>query len=242
MTDLTVVLANYNQAHLLGASVGRIEAALSPAGIRPRFVLVDDGSTDGTWAESEAIARDRPGTTLVKQPVNRGRGRAVADGIRAATTALVATLDTDLEVGPHALPPMLAALRDGGVDLVLARRNYPIPLAPSRAWELGRWCAHKGYRLVTRAAFGTALDTASGCKIVRRDRLLPVLDEVVDERWFWDTEMIILARRAGLRVVEVEALCPRKPRDKSTFAVLPEAVAHVRFVAGLRRRLGPPGP
>lgn len=237
MTALSVVLANYNQAHLLRASVARIAAALEPAGVSARFVLVDDGSTDATWAESEAVARERPATTLVRQGVNRGRGRAVADGMRAATTELVATLDTDLEVGPHALLPMLAALRDERVDLVLARRDYPVPLAPSRAWELGRWCAHKGYRLVTRAALGTALDTASGCKVARRARLLPVLDEVADERWFWDTEMIVRAERAGLRVAEVEVLCPGKPREKSTFSVLPEAVAHVRYVAALRRAL-----
>lgn len=235
MTELSLVLANYNQAHLLAASFERIEALLGWLRPEPSFVLVDDASTDATWDVSQGIARDRRNVKLLRHPVNLGRGRSVADGIRAAESELVATLDTDFEVAPHYLLALLEAMR-GGADIALARRNYPAPLAPGRGWELVRWLAHRGYRVLVASALGTRVDTASGCKVVRRSAVLPVLDRIRDERWFWDTELIVRSVRAGLRVVEIEAYCPGKPRG-TTFALFPEIAAHFKYVVDLRREL-----
>jgi glycosyltransferase involved in cell wall biosynthesis len=237
MTEaLTLVLANYNQAHLLRRSVETLETITELLRLEVRFVLVDDRSTDATWAESQRIAEQRTNVRLSRQPRNHGRGRAVADGVRLADTELVGTLDTDLEVPAHALVPLVAEVR-AGADVALARRNYPMPLAPSRLWELGRWVSHRGYRVMSRAFLGTSIDTASGCKVMRRSKVLPLLDEIRDERWFWDTELIARGLVAGWNVVEVDAYCRGKPRERSTFDPIPEAIEHVRMLRDLRRSL-----
>ena len=233
---LAIVLANYNQAAHLAASVERLQATCSLLRLEAQLILVDDGSTDATWRESLAVAARYPNVRLHRQPENLGRGAAVAAGVRMAETDLVGTLDTDLEVPPHYVVPLVERI-EAGADLAIAHRHYPLPLRVSRAWELGRWIAHKGYRQLTRVALQTPIDTLSGCKVLRRDRLLPVIDSIQDQRWFWDTELVVRARRAGLRVAEVDAFCPGKAEGSSTVDTLRETIAHLSSVAKLRREL-----
>ena len=237
---LAIVLANYNQAGHLAASVERLQATCSAIGLDAELVLVDDGSTDATWDESVALAARHPNVRLHRQPENRGRGAAVAAGIRIAERDLVGTLDTDLEVAPDYLLPLLERV-EAGADLAIARRRYPLPLGVSRSWELGRWISHKGYRVLTRAVLQTRIDTLSGCKVLRRERLLPVIDSIRDQRWFWNTELVVRALRAGVRVEEVDAFCPGKLAGNSTVDAVREAIAHFYWVARLRRELGRAG-
>jgi glycosyltransferase AglD len=237
---LAVVLANYNQAGHLAASVERLQATCSLLRLEAQLILVDDGSTDATWAESTALARRYPNVRLHRQPENLGRGAAVAAGARMAESDLVGTLDTDLEVPPHYLLPLVERI-EAGADLAIARRRYPLPLGVSRSWELGRWIAHKGYRQLARAMLRTSIDTLSGCKVLRRDRLLPVIDSIHDQRWFWDTELAVRALRAGLRVTEVDAFCPGKAEGSSTVGAVRETIAHFYWLARLRRELGRAG-
>ena len=233
---LAIVLANYNQAAHLAASVERLQGTCSLLRLETQLILVDDGSTDATWRESLALAARYPNVRLHRQPENLGRGAAVAAGVRMAETNLVGTLDTDLEVAPHYVLPLVERI-EAGADLAIAHRRYPLPLGVSRTWELGRWIAHKGYRQLTRAALRTPIDTLSGCKVLRRDRLIPVIDSIRDQRWFWDTELVVRARRAGLRVAEVDAFCPGKVKGSSTVDVVRETIAHLYLVAKLRREL-----
>jgi glycosyltransferase involved in cell wall biosynthesis len=237
---LAIVLANYNQAAHLAASVDRLQATCALLRLEAQLVLVDDGSTDATWRESQALAARYPNVRLHRQPENRGRGAAVAAGVRMAETDLVGTIDTDLEVPPHYLLPLVEQI-EAGADLAIAHRHYPLPLGITRAWELGRWIAHKGYRQLTRAALDTPIDTLSGCKVLRRDRLLPVIDAIHDQRWFWDTELVLRARHAGLHIAEVDAFCPGKVAGSSTVHAVRETIAHVYWVARLRRELGRAG-
>ncbi len=233
---LAIVLANYNQAAHLAASVERLQAMCGLLRLEAQLILVDDGSTDATWSESLALATRYPNIRLHRQPENLGRGAAVAAGVRMAETDLVGTLDTDMEVPPHYVLPLVEQI-EAGADLAIAHRHYPLPLGISRVWELGRWIAHKGYRRLTRAALGTPVDTLSGCKVLRRDRLMPVIDSIRDQRWFWDTELVIRARGAGLQVAEVDAFCPGKMTGSSTVSAVRETVAHLYWVAKLRREL-----
>jgi glycosyltransferase involved in cell wall biosynthesis len=233
---LAIVLANYNQAAHLAASVERLQATCSLLRLETQLILVDDGSTDATWRESLALAARYPNIRLHRQPENLGRGAAVAAGVRMAETDLVGTLDTDLEVPPHYVLPLVERI-EAGADLAIAHRRYPLPLGVSRTWQLGRWVAHKGYRQLTRAALRTPIDTLSGCKVLRRDRLIPVIDAIRDQRWFWNTELVVRARRAGLRVAEVDAFCPGKAEGSSTVDAVRETIAHLYWVARLRREL-----
>ena len=233
---LAIVLANYNQAAHLAASVERLQATCSLLRLEAELILVDDGSTDETWRESLVLASRYPNVRLHRQPENLGRGAAVAAGVRMAETDLVGTLDTDLEVPPHYVLPLVERI-EAGADLAIAHRHYPLPLGVSRAWELGRWIAHKGYRQLARAALQTPIDTLSGCKVLRRDRLIPVIDSIRDQRWFWDTELVVRARRAGLHVAEVDAFCPGKVEGSSTVDAVREMIAHLYWVAKLRREL-----
>jgi len=237
---LAIVLANYNQAAHLAASVERLQATCSLLRLEAQLILVDDGSTDATWRESLALAARYPNVRLHRQPENLGRGAAVAAGVRMAETDLVGTLDTDLEVPPHYVLPLVEQI-EAGADLAIAHRHYPLPLGVTRAWELGRWIAHKGYRQLTRAALHTPIDTLSGCKVLRRDRLIPVIDSIRDQRWFWDTELVLRARVAGLRIDEVDAFCPGKATGTSTVHAVRETIAHLYWVARLRRELAQNG-
>lgn len=107
----------------LPRTVRALSAAL--ADVPHRFVVVDDGSTDGTAAAARRLAREHP-LELVSHPENRGLGAAIASGLRAACEGAAAddvliTLDAD-DTQPAGLAPRLAALIDRGCELAIASR------------------------------------------------------------------------------------------------------------------------
>jgi glycosyltransferase AglD len=92
----------------------------------------------------------------------------------------------------------------------------------------------RGYNALMRWWLNVPLmDTEAGCKFFRRESILPILDRVVDQRWFWDTEIMVHAHAAGLRMIEIPALFERRADKISSVKILRDSLRHfgnlVRF-------------
>lgn len=161
-----------------------------------RVLVVDDGSRDRT-AEVALLA----GAEVVRHARNQGKGAALRTGLRAAVERgadLLVLLDGDGQHDPDFIPAVLAPLARGEADLVVGARTLPGEGAPTRARRAGRGLLDGATRAV---AGGTVHDTQSGYRAMTAkaaELLLPREDGMGVE-----SEMLVRAREAGLRVAEV---------------------------------------
>lgn len=196
-----IVIPVYNEQAGLERSVRRLHAFLSDnLPFAWRIVIADNASTDATLAIARALARELPDTDVLHLPM-KGRGRALRETWSRSDADVVCYMDVDLSTDLRALLPLVAGLISGHSDVAIGTR-----LAPGSRVERGRKrevisrCYNKLLRLALGAKFS---DAQCGFKAVRGDvaqRLLPAIE---DNGWFFDTELLVLAQRQGLRIHEV---------------------------------------
>jgi len=203
------------------------------------IIFVDDASIDRTpeilrrLVRAESLSRFR----AVFHGKNTGRGRAVSDGIREASGEMVGCIDIDMEVHPRYISACCDAIRQGA-QVALGSRTFKFV-----ARGLFRRFLSWGYAVLVRALLplGKPLDTESGCKFFLRESILPMLDEVEDPGWFWDTEMMMRCRLAGLSIASVPCLYIRNPAKPSSVSIIRDgytSLAKLIVFRGMLRRSG----
>lgn len=232
--DVSVVLACYNEEPHLASSFAEIVATLDETRRPYEVVFVDDCSRDRTRDVIAALVASHPqvATQVILHEANRGRGATVTDGFRAARGRIAGYLDVDLEVHSRYIPSLVRAIEQGA-DVAVVQRIYAFQVR-----SLDRYMMSRGYSFLVRRLLGVPFrDTESGYKFFRRDALLPVLDEIADRGWFWDTEFMVRAARHGLRVVEVPGAYIRRYDKASTVKGIRDSVQYFLKLARFRRRL-----
>lgn len=122
MTFITAVVPVFNSAPTLASLVERLEATLAPLG-DAEIVLVDDGSSDGSWGRICELAETHASVRGIAFRRNFGQHNAVLAGVRAARGSVIVTLDDDLQHPPEEIPKLLAGLKDCDVVYGRARRE-----------------------------------------------------------------------------------------------------------------------
>ncbi|MFO0551426.1 MAG: glycosyltransferase family 2 protein [Polyangiaceae bacterium] len=120
---VSVVAALFNEEACLRELVARLDATLAAAGCRGEFVLVDDGSTDGSFAIIEELAARDSRVRGIRLARNEGHQAALMCGIRCARGDVIVTLDADLQHPPELIPEMLAAWERGFAVVHMRRRS-----------------------------------------------------------------------------------------------------------------------
>lgn len=198
---LDVVIPVFNEEKDLGPCVHRLHEHLTRTFPYPfRITIADNASTDGTPEVAEALAARVAGvrSTRLEQ---KGRGRALRTVWSDSDAPVLAYMDVDLSTDLNALLPLVAPLISGHSDLAIGTR-----LAPSSRVVRGakREFISRAYNLLLRSSLSARFsDAQCGFKAIRREvaeRLLPLVE---DSGWFFDTELLVLAERAGLRIHEV---------------------------------------
>ena len=168
--DLSLVISLYNEEASIGELVDWIGRALagekSPAGgpLSYEIILVDDGSTDGSWKVITDLAAVHPEIRAVRFRRNYGKSAALYEGFDAARGDIVVTLDADLQDNPEEIPEMMRMIREEGYDLVSGwkKKRYDGKLSKNIPSKIYNWTARK----VT----GLSLhDMNCGLKAYRRD-------------------------------------------------------------------------
>jgi glycosyltransferase involved in cell wall biosynthesis len=165
-----------------------------------RVTIADNGSTDATWVIADGLARELPEVRAVRmeQP---GRGRALRAIWSQSDAEVLAYMDVDLSTDLNALLPLVAPLLSGHSDLAIGTRlarGSRVIRGPKR--ELISRC----YNLLLHAFMGARFsDAQCGFKAIRREPARALLPLTRDTAWFFDTELLVLAERAGLRIHEI---------------------------------------
>lgn len=119
---VSVVLPCLNEASHIRASARTVAEALRAAGVEPELVLIDDGSTDGTWEALRELTSELPGTRALRLSRRFGKEQALCAGLESATGDAVCVMDADLQHPPELLGEMVRAWRDEGFEVVEARK------------------------------------------------------------------------------------------------------------------------
>ncbi len=209
--------------------------------------IADNASTDATWSIAERLAGELEGVRALRVD-RKGRGRALRAVWSASPARVVAYMDVDLATDLDALLPLVAPIISGHSDIAIGTRLAPgarVIRAPKR--EVISRC----YNLIVRTALRSRFtDAQCGFKAVRSDAARALLPLVEDDEWFFDTELLVLAERNGLRIHEV-AVDWTDSADTSV-DIAQTAAADLRGIGRLVRRFAsgsgalslgrPPGP
>ena len=196
-----VVVPVYDEERALEPGVRRLHHYLTTTfPFAWRITIVDNASTDGTWPLAERLARELPGVGAIRLE-RKGRGLALRHAWSASDAEVVAYMDVDLSTDLDALLPLVAPIVSGHSDVAIGSRLAPGSHVARRP---KREVVSRAYNLILRTVLATHVrDAQCGFKAVRGDvarRLLPAIE---DDGWFFDTELLLLAERNGLRIHEV---------------------------------------
>src|SRR5947209_6447680 len=196
-----IVVPVRNEERDLAPSVRRLVAYLRDSfPFRARITIADNGSTDATWAIADQLARELPEVRAVHMELP-GRGRALRAVWSDSDADVLTYMDVDLSTDLNALLPLVAPLLSGHSDLAIGTRlarGARVIRGPRR--EVISRC----YNVLLHATLGARFsDAQCGFKAIRADKAGLLLPLIQDTAWFFDTELLILAERAGLRIHEV---------------------------------------
>lgn len=197
---LDVVIPVFNEQHTLPRAVAEVTAHLATLPWTWRVTVADNASTDATAEVAARLAASYPGVRVLHLG-QKGRGRALKAAWRDSDAAVLAYLDVDLSTDLAALLPLVAPLVSGHSDVAIGSR-----LDPSSVVVRGprREVISRSYNLILRGALRVRFrDAQCGFKAVRADVARALLPLVEDDTWFFDTELLVLAERAGFRIHEV---------------------------------------
>ena len=197
---IDVVVPVHNEETDLEPCLRRLHAHLSELPFPFRITVAENASTDATVAVATRVAAELPGIEVLVL-TDPGRGRALRTAWLRSDAPVLVYMDVDLSTDLAALLPLVAPLISGHSDLAIGTR-----LSRSSRVVRGakREVISRGYNLLLRRTLAISLsDAQCGFKAIRADvarRLLPLVE---DAGWFFDTELLVLAERAGLRIHEV---------------------------------------
>jgi hypothetical protein len=191
------------------------------------FVLVDDGSSDGTWAEMNRLFGADPRFKLVRHPRNRGIGAAILTGISAAPTDIVAVIDSDCSYDPSRLEEMVPLL-EPDVALVTASPYHVeggVEGVPEWRLFLSRG-ASRLYRTVLR----NKLATYTSCFRVCRKSAVSSLP-LRHDGYIGVVEMLARLDLAGWRIVEHPVVLEARLLGQSKLRLVRVIAGHLRFIS-----------
>ena len=191
----------YNEEEALAQSIYQLHAYLEEHFPFSWVVTVaDNASTDSTWEIACALADHLDGVRALKL-LEKGRGLALRTAWAASDAAVVAYMDVDLSTDLDALLPLVAPLISGHSDLAIGTRlGKGARVVRGAKREIISRTYNLLLRGVLRAKFS---DAQCGFKAVRSDVARELLAYIEDGGWFFDTELLVLAQRSGLRAHEV---------------------------------------
>jgi len=193
--DLSVVTPAFNPGPEFRENLEMLFEALGGAGIRYEVIAVSDGSTDSSHQLVKGLTDDS--FKLIHYDVHRGKGYALRTGLASARGKYVAFIDSDGDIHWSALEFFFDLMKSHDVDLVIGSKRHP----ESRVeYPLLRRLMSWAYHAFVRILFGIKLsDTQTGVKLAKRELLAQALPRMLEKRFAFDLELIVVARLLGFR-------------------------------------------
>jgi glycosyltransferase involved in cell wall biosynthesis len=195
-----VIIPVYNEEVVLPQSISTLVSFLRQnVDLAYRVLITDNASVDGTERVARQLVDEYPEVEYRRIP-RKGRGGALKTVWLESPAQFVAYMDVDLSTNLEAFPKMLRLLQDGSPVVIGSRLRKDADTTRC----LKREIISRGYNLLVKLFFGTRFtDAQCGFKGLRREAVLRLVPHVEDRKWFFDTELLVLAEKSGLTVSEV---------------------------------------
>lgn len=215
--ELSIIIPAYNEEARILPTLQAIAAFVHTSRIPAEVLVVDDGSSDGTSRCVEDMARSFPLLRLVRNPGNRGKGYSIRHGFTESRGRRVLLTDADLSTPIEEIHKLLPYLVDQGYGGAIGSRAVDESTVEVPQGWLRRSMGKTFNRLVrtlTRLPFG---DTQCGFKLLDREAFVPIFRVARVDRFAYDVEILMLARRRGIRIAEVPVIWRNSTLSKVNF-------------------------
>ncbi len=213
---LSIIIPAYNETARIGPALEQVLACVHERKWPAEVIVVNDGSRDDTAEIVKRIAARDPIVRMIENPVNRGKGFSVRNGMLHAVGDVMMFTDADLSSPIEETERLLAAI-DDGADIAIG----------SRWLDKGRQTKHQPwyrqmfgrcFNAVTRLVMGLPFaDTQCGFKAFRRDAAYTVFQLQRIERWGFDPELLFIALKRGYKVREVPVTWGHDERSRLSY-------------------------
>ena len=229
---LSIVVPCYNEEQRLPRTIEQVERYLDDKKVDYELILVDDGSTDGTRLIMDAAAERNQFVRLEALPQNRGKGRALAEGVASARGSEILVTDADLSTPIEELEKLQAQL-DRGAGVAIASRA----LRASRvevSQPVYRVLMGKVFNLLVQAVLLPGIwDTQCGFKLFRADVAHDAFSRLTTDGFGYDPEVLYRAKQLGVKIAEVPVVwrnsAPTKVSPIKSSIDMFKHVVRVRF-------------
>jgi len=196
---LSVILPTYNECNRLEACVAKLELYLSAIYPSYEIIIAEDNSTDGSYEIARGITEKNPRVILLHNDSRLGRGTSLSAAIKKARGNYIIYMDVDLATDISYIRKLVESL-EIGFSIATGSR---LMMGSNANRPLSRDVASKAYNMFVRLLFRSPIyDHQCGFKGFNRKDIIGVIDLVQDNHWFWDTELLLIGEKIGLKIDE----------------------------------------
>jgi dolichol-phosphate mannosyltransferase len=195
---LSIVVPSYNESTTLKTCIERV-LAITDEALALEIIIVDDCSTDGSFATAQELQKTHEQVILLSHEKNRGKGAALRTGFRRATGDFVAVQDADLEYDPKDLKRILTPLIDGNADVVLGSRF--LSAGTHRVLYFWHYLANRFLTILSNMFTDLNLTDMECCYKVFRREVIQSID-ILEDRFGFEPEIVAKVAHMRLRVYE----------------------------------------
>jgi dolichyl-phosphate beta-glucosyltransferase len=202
---LSIVVPCYNEEKRLPRTIEQIERYLAGKGSVYELILVDDGSTDATRQIMDAAAKHNRRVRIQALRQNRGKGRALAEGVAAARGSEILVTDADLSTPIEELEKLQAEVRKGAGVAIASRALRASRVEISQ--PIYRVLMGKVFNLLVQVVLLPGIwDTQCGFKLFRADVAHDAFAQLTTDGFGYDPEVLYRAKQKGVRIAEVPVI------------------------------------
>ena len=209
----SIIIPAYNERLRIAEGLDKVLAYVAERGLDAEVIVVNDGSCDETPDIVRRYMQTHSNVRLLENPGNRGKGYSVRHGMLEAKGDVRLLTDADLSAPIYESKKLFAAIEDGADVAVGSRWQRPGMQTRRQPWY--RQITGRIFNGLNRLFLGLKLkDTQCGFKAFTRDAALAIFPSAQVERWGWDPEVLFLANRLKMRVVEIPVEWAHDDRSK----------------------------
>ena len=223
----SIIVPSYNEADTLKHTLPELYTYLKTLG--PFELIVgNDGSKDKTEQVIREFTKMHKNVQYVGYAQNKGKGAILTECFKKASGDVQLFIDADLSIEKTLIPVLIAALKHG--DISIASKHLR---GAKVAYSLIRRITSNGYGLLTRLLFGVQLkDFQCGLKAFKKEVIKDILPGIKNQRFLWDTEVLVKAYRKHYKIVEIPAIV--HPAERSSVHVFRDTWRMLRSLLELR--------
>lgn len=201
---VSIVIPVYNAAKILEDCIRIVTAETKPSTNDYEIIIAEDASTDGSMEITAKLAREDSHIVHLHSDKKQGRGKALTKAFHAAKGNILLYIDADLDISPKYIPLFIEYLK-GKYDIVIASKRHPESRVKS---PVLRKVLSVAYNKIIRVLFKSKVYChQGGMKGFRKSSILKIMPYVKNNKWFWDTEILVIAQWAGYKIKEIPVTC-----------------------------------